>query len=281
MEGVAEMGEAQGLRETQNTQTTNGVQHHQQHHHQGQSPPLSLPHPHLRDQSRAIWRDRSNRFARRRARPRLDLFDRTPVNHHALFRQRRRRSGISNCDEDAPRRRTGVKRREAPPLAEHVALLHAATHHLRRARRKPPRARVSPARPFSQAIPSLTHRDVACSALELGSDSEDEDSAAAGSDDTEMMPGFGASDTMVNINLILDSSKNTKVSACAYPARLNVKLKYLRLGLFEDWDGIADVSNEEVLNTTIYELQRAALEQLPDLLPNDPQLNWVPHQMPA
>jgi hypothetical protein len=53
-----------------------------------------------------------------------------------------------------------------------VALLHAATHHLRRARRKPPRARVSPARPFSQAIPSLTHRDVACSALELGSDSD-------------------------------------------------------------------------------------------------------------
>ena len=118
MEGVAEMGEAQGLRETQNTQTTNGVQHHQQHHHQGQSPPLSLPRPHLRDQSRAIWRDRSNRFARRRARPRLDLFDRTPVNHHALFRQRRRRSGISNCDEDAPRRRTGVKRREAPPFGQ-------------------------------------------------------------------------------------------------------------------------------------------------------------------
>ena len=86
----------------------------------------------------------------------------------------------------------------------------------------------------------------------------------------------------VTISLILDTSKNTKISSCAAPAQLErVKLTYLRLGLFDDADGISDCSPEEVLNTTIWELQRAALEQLGPLIPHDPQVKLWKEKLPS
>ena len=80
------------------------------------------------------------------------------------------------------------------------------------------------------------------------------------------------------IKLILGGNAK-KISACPPAATLDhIKLFYLRWAAFGDKDGISDCSEDELLNTTIWELQSAAVKQLYKQLPNDPQLQlWQEH----
>ena len=83
------------------------------------------------------------------------------------------------------------------------------------------------------------------------------------------------------IKLILGGGAK-KISSCPAAATLDrARLRYLRFCAFDDTDGVSDCSEAELLNTTIWELQSAAVSQLVDLMPNNPQLQLWKELLPS
>ena len=126
---------------------------------------------------------------------------------------------------------------------------------------------------------SLTHRCVAC-VLGLHQAAYDSDG------DTEPMSDADeAADALGNeefrcspvIKLILGGGAK-KVASCPPAATLEVTLKYLRFCAFDDDRGISDISYDELLHTTVWELQSAAVSQLSMLWPHNELLKlWKEH----
>jgi hypothetical protein len=79
------------------------------------------------------------------------------------------------------------------------------------------------------------------------------------------------------IKLILGGGAK-KVASCPPAATLEVTLKYLRFCAFDDDRGISDISYDELLHTTVWELQSAAVSQLSMLWPHNELLKlWKEH----
>lgn len=107
-------------------------------------------------------------------------------------------------------------------------------------------------------------------------------------EEMEEEDGFGAPTPFVctpTIKLIVGGNAK-KLNSCPPAAtlqftRLTSMLRYLRFCAFGEAEGISDCSHDELLHTTVWELQSAAIAQLSTLMPGDASLKLWRELLPS
>ena len=107
-------------------------------------------------------------------------------------------------------------------------------------------------------------------------------------EEMEEEDGFGAPTPFVctpTIKLIVGGNAK-KLNSCPPAAtlqftRLTSMLRYLRFCAFGEVEGISDCSHDELLHTTVWELQSAAVAQLSTLMPGDASLKLWRELLPS
>ena len=130
---------------------------------------------------------------------------------------------------------------------------------------------------------SLTHRRCVACVLGLHQAAYDSDGDTEPmSDADEVADALGNEEFRCSpvIKLILGGAAK-KVASCPPAATLEVTLKYLRFCAFDDDRGISDISHDELLHTTVWELQSAAVSQLSTLWPHNELLRLWRELLPS